>query len=136
MVIAVVTVGMVQVTIHEIVDVISMRDSFVSAAGAVYVVASVRITHVAARAVRGIGGVHLNGVFIDMIIVNVVQMTVVEIVNVSRMLDRCVATAFAVSVVVAFDFLAVAHRILRCGLVEHDFVISTYVEISFYGDER
>ncbi|WP_199731518.1 hypothetical protein [Paraburkholderia sp. RAU2J] len=98
MVVAVVTVRMMQVTVDKIINVIAVRHRFVAAAG------SVDVTRLVAAAVRRtlirIGCAHFELMFVHMITVRVMQVTVVQIVDVIVMPDRRVAACRTVLMIV------------------------------------
>jgi hypothetical protein len=72
MVVAVITMRVMEVTINQVVYMISMGDSFMSAAGAVYMASLVTTAGVPASAVCGIGLGNINGTFIIVAVVFVV----------------------------------------------------------------
>lgn len=96
MIIAVVAVRMVQVAIHKIVDVISVRDCLMAAVGAMLMLRAVSVTLVAVGTVGGIRGVHLELMLVDVAIVKRVQVSVMQVVGVVVVNDRGVAAILAV----------------------------------------
>ena len=106
-VVAVAAVRMMQVPVHEVIDVVAMRDRFMAATGAV------DMRSIVAGAGRGVAvGIRradFDDVLIDVPGVRVVQMPVVQVIDVPVMFDRGVAAAGAVFVVVVGMNLAVAH---------------------------
>ena len=72
---------MVQVPTHQIVKVVPVRCAFMSAVGAVSMFATVRFTFMVRRAAVRVGATYGNGVFIDVIVMDVMQVTIVEIVD-------------------------------------------------------
>jgi hypothetical protein len=101
MIVAVITMGVVQLAIDQIVDVIAMWHSLVAAIRAVGVPGIVTRSEVGC-AVRRVGLVHGEAVLIDVIAVGMVQTAVVKIVGVSVVPDRRVAAIRPVFVGVAF----------------------------------
>ena len=95
-------VGMVQMAVDEIVDVISVGDGFVAAAWTVDVVLVVSSAAVlrGARAWVGVG--HLDHVVIDAFTFRMMEMPIVQIVDVVAVLNGHVATVLPVLVVVIF----------------------------------
>src|ERR1700720_1754339 len=78
-----ITVRMVQPAVDEIVDMVTMRDLFVSAVG------TVRMRAVELRrAARGICATDRDDVFVDVILVHVVEMAIVQIIDVAVMANR------------------------------------------------
>jgi hypothetical protein len=76
-VIAMAIMRVMQPSVHEIIDVITMRHLFVSAARTMRMRApGLR------RAAHGVGIANLDNMFVDMIFVRVMQMTIVQIINV------------------------------------------------------
>ena len=88
-----VAVRMVKVAIDEIVDMVAVRDSLMSASWSVHMARLVSGTTVVRRATIRIFGRHFNGVFVHVIGMRVVQMPVVQVV----------------------DMIAVAHRRVSAG---------------------
>lgn len=80
MVIAMAIVGVMKSSVNEVIDVIAMGHGFVSAARAVGVSAPG-----IGRTARGVGVADLNDVFVDMVLVRVVQMTIMEVVDMVTM---------------------------------------------------
>src|ERR1700682_2935758 len=90
-VVAMIAVWMMQVAIHQVVDMVAMRDRFVPAAGAV-LVGALYVRRAAGR----IGRVDTDDMLVDVIAMHVVQMAVVQVVDVPVMADRDVTAAWAV----------------------------------------
>jgi hypothetical protein len=82
-VVAMIAVGMMQPSAHEVIDVVPMGQGLVPARRAV-LVRTARLR----RALHGIGGIDRNDVLIDMILVHVMEMAVVEIIDMPVMADR------------------------------------------------
>lgn len=98
MVVAVPVVGVMEMAVDEVVDMVAVRDRLVPAALAVHVVGAVTVARVAARAGGGMVAVDRDDVFVDVILVGMVEMAVVEVVDVAVVLDGDVAAARAVLV--------------------------------------
>lgn len=111
MIVAVITMGMVQVAVHEIAHMIAMGHRLVAAAGAMDMTGLVAAAIVLRRALIGIGGAHLDHMFVDMVPVGMVEMAVMQIVHMVAVLDRGMAAIGAVLVgMVLVDFVfVVAH---------------------------
>lgn len=108
MIIAVGSVRMMQVPVNEVVHVIAVRDRFVAAVGAVNVVGRMAAAVVAWRAVRWIGRGHGDAVFVNMIAVGMMQVTIVQVVRVAVVLDRGVAAAWTMlMIVVSMDIAGI-----------------------------
>lgn len=103
MVVAVVSVWMVQVPVHEIVDVISVRNRFVAAARPMDVVRIVSAAGMARRANVRVRFRDLDLVLLHLTVcASVMQVSVVEIVHMVAMLDSRVSATGAVLVIVVF----------------------------------
>jgi hypothetical protein len=82
-IIAMIAVRMVQPALDEIVEMVAMRDLFMSA------VWTVRMCAVELRrAARGICAIDRDHMFVDVILVHVVEMAIVQIVDVAVMANR------------------------------------------------
>jgi hypothetical protein len=82
-IIAMITVRMVQPTVYEIVDMVTMRHLFMSTVWTVYMRAvDFR------RAVYGIAGVDRDDMFVNVILVHMVKMAVVKIIHMAVMANR------------------------------------------------
>jgi hypothetical protein len=80
-------VWMVQMPVDEIVNVVPVRNSLVTAPGSVDVVCVVSSTGVVRCAADRVGLVNVDPVLVDVALVGVVQVAVVEIVHVITVLD-------------------------------------------------
>jgi hypothetical protein len=107
-VIAVVAVTVVEASVDEVVDVIAVRDEFVSTvvvgAGAFDRGAGIRVD---------VG--HFDDMLVEVAVVAVVEMPVVEVIDVVAVLDARVAAVFAVDVDVIFVGGAVRHGVVLSG---------------------
>jgi hypothetical protein len=97
-VVAVIAVRMVQVAVDEIVDVMPMRHRFMAAPGSVNVARLVAAA--ARRALVRILGAHFELVLVYVIGVRMMQMTIMQIINVTVVLDRSMPTVRAMLMVV------------------------------------
>ncbi len=100
-IVTVVTVRMMQVTIHKIIDVVAMGNGFVSTAGTVDVIGVVTVARVLRRAVCGVLGVHVERVTFDAVVSRMMQVTIVEVVDVVVVLDGLVTAIRTVFVIMA-----------------------------------
>jgi hypothetical protein len=89
--VTVVAMRMMQVPVHQIVDMVAVGDRLMPAAGTVLVG-----TLYFRRAAGRIGRVDTDDMFIDVVAMHVVQMAVVQIVDVAVMADCGMAAAGAV----------------------------------------
>jgi hypothetical protein len=88
MVVAMITMRMMQPSIHEVIDMVPMGHGFVPAGRAVFVRAG-RLR----RALHGIDRVDCNCMLINVILVRVMQMAIMKIIDMVIMPDRRMATA-------------------------------------------
>lgn len=111
MVIAVAVVRMMQVTVHQIADMVAMRHRLVTAAGAMDVIGRVAAANVARSTTVGVFGGNFDGVmFHGAAVLLVVEVTVVQIVDVVAVFDGGVAAAFTVIVIVVVAIVIVCHK--------------------------
>ncbi|HXL31403.1 MAG TPA: hypothetical protein VN968_19230 [Bradyrhizobium sp.] len=107
MIIAMITVRMVQPAVYEIINVVTMRHLFMSAVWTVSVCAvDLR------RAFHGICGVNCDHMFVHVIPVHMVEMAVVKIIHMAVMANRGVPAfrAMLMSVVGVVFLGACGHR--------------------------
>ncbi len=108
-VVAVLTVRMMQVTGDEVVRVIPVRNGFVAAIGAVLMPGVVVAACMIGRAGVGVLARDAYCMFVMMISMLVVQVTVVQIIGVTFVLDRgmaAIGTMLMISVVVSFAIVS------------------------------
>jgi len=104
-VVAVVTVRVVQAAVHEVVHMVAVGDGLVTAVGAV-LMRTVDLR----RAVRRIGCADRDHVLVDMVFVHVMKMAVVQIVDVAVVPDRGMAAVRAMLMRMSgVMFLAAGH---------------------------
>ena len=96
-----VAVGMVQVAVDEVVNVVAVRHGGVAAVRAVLVVLGMAVAIVLRGAIGGVGAVDGEGVFLDLAAGDVVKMPVVEIIDVPLVDDAGVAAIGAVLMVMS-----------------------------------
>jgi len=114
MIVTVPTVRMVQVSRHQIVDVISVGYGLVTTAVAMNVTRVVGAASMGRSAGRGVRRVDRDGALVDMPIMGMMQVAIVQIVRVVSVLQGSVAAAIAVYMgVVAVG--SVRHRDLLVG---------------------
>jgi hypothetical protein len=100
-IVAMVTVRMVQVPADKIVYVIAMRNRFMAAAWTMYMERVMLPTGMLRRASFRVGAGHRNDVLFDGSIVKLVmQMTVVQVIDVVVVFDRGMTTIFAMLMMV------------------------------------
>jgi hypothetical protein len=99
-IVAVDAVGVVEVAVHQVIDVIPVRHRLVAAIRAVNVLLVVREAIMAWRTFLGIRRAHLNVMVVHVIAVGVVEVAIVKIVHVAIVLHRRMATVRAVLVAV------------------------------------
>ena len=88
MVVAVITVRMMQPAIDQIIDVIGVRDRLMTTAGTMNMVCFVAGMPEFWRTAIWVLSAHLNRVLLDDVAVLMVQMTVVKVVDMVAVLDR------------------------------------------------
>ena len=103
-----IAVRMVKVSVHDVIDVIAMRNCFMSTAGAVDVIGVVSCAGMSGSTTTGIVVAHLDRVFFDLaVLADVMEVAVVQVVNVIAMLN---SRMFAVgSMVVVVIVVQVRH---------------------------
>jgi hypothetical protein len=102
--------GVMQVPIDQVVDMVAVRHRLVPASWTVHVPAVVPAAPVLRCASVRIGRRYLDGVLVNVILVQMVQMAVVEIVDVIAMANGSMPTRAAVLVRVVGVFDTGAHR--------------------------
>ena len=98
MIVAVIVVGMVQVAVDDVIDVVAVGNRLVTAARTMVLTVSVLGALVVGRAFGRIDAADAQAMFLDLIARRMVKMAVVEIIDVAVMLDGLVAAAVAVAV--------------------------------------
>jgi hypothetical protein len=103
-IVAVFAVRVMQVVIHQIVDMVAMGDAFVTAVRSMSVARIVFTTVMLRRAAVLIHSACRQGVFVDVVFMDVVQVTIVEIVRMAIVPNSSMATVRAVDVCMPFMF--------------------------------
>ena len=121
MVVAVVSVRMMQPPVYQIIDVVGVRHRLVPA-GRPMLVRAARLR----GAVHGICRAHGQGVLVDMILMNMVQMAIMQIIDVTLMANRRMPAirAMLVSMVGMVLLVAGGHCVfilLFCCASDHSF---------------
>ena len=101
MVVAVPVVGMVEVTVDQVVGVVAVLDGFVSAIRSVYVRRVVAVASMIGRAPLGVIRVLSEHVLVYVVAVNMMEVTVIHVVEVSFMMHSGVAAVAPVLVAVS-----------------------------------
>lgn len=116
MVVAVISMRVMQVAIHQIVDMIAVGNRLMAAPGTVNMVGVMPPTLVGRRTAIRIGITDLDHMLVDMILVRMMQMPIVKVVDMAVVLDSRVAAARAMFVLMVGMNLA-AHGCLhsRCA---------------------
>jgi hypothetical protein len=96
MIVAMITVRMVQPAVYEVIDMIAMRHLFMSAAWTM----SMRAVDLRG-AIHGICGIDRDHMFVHVILVHMVKMTIVKIVHMAVMANRGVSAIRAMAMRVA-----------------------------------
>jgi hypothetical protein len=108
-VVAMPLVGMMKMSLHEIVLMTAVRNRFMSAAGSMRVLTVMRAARMSGRACGRIRTTLRQGVFIDVPLMGTVKMPVMHIVEVTFVLNRDMPTAWTVSMRVLIVRFMVAH---------------------------
>lgn len=95
-------VRMMQMPCDEVIHMVAVRDRFVPAIRAVWVVSCMCCTRVLRGACGWISGTYRQHVFIHVIAVRLVQVAIVQIVHVVAVLDARVAASGSVTVRMSF----------------------------------
>lgn len=106
MVVAVAVVGVVQMTVDQVVDVVTVRDGFVPAAFTVPVARRVGPAGVVGRAVGRVAAADAQAVLVHVVRVRMVEVPVVQVVDVAVVPKGEVAAAISVDVGVAVVAIA------------------------------
>lgn len=115
MVVTMVAMGMVQMPINQVVGVVAVRHGFVSATRPMHMARFVSRATMIGRAAVRIGRRNFERVLVDMITVDMVKVTVMQIIDVPVMLHGRVAAgrAMLVRMVGMVRCIAVGHRRLH-----------------------
>jgi hypothetical protein len=105
-----VAMGMVQMAIHQVIEVVPMRYYFVAAVHAVNMVLLMPGAVMSWRALLGILRVHFNAMIIHMIAVWEMQVALVKVVGVVIMLHSDMAAVRAMRMAVSTGMLTVRFR--------------------------
>lgn len=116
MVVTMIAMGMMQVSIHQVVHMIAMGYSLMTAAWPMHMSCRMTATLMSRRATVRVLAAHLQGMLIDMVAMYMMQMAIVKIIDVTIMLDGSMATARLMLVIVALVLLAGAHGFLPTRL--------------------
>jgi hypothetical protein len=115
MVVTVVAMWVMEVPIHEVVDVISVGYRLMAAAWTVDVIFVVAFAVMVWSAFGGVCCVHVEAVLINMIAVWVVKVTVVQVIDVIVVPDRGVSAVWAMLMIVVFVLIAYVAHVLSVG---------------------
>jgi hypothetical protein len=113
MVIAVISMRMMEMAVDQVVNVIAMGDLWVPAVGTVDVSLVVPTAVMIGRAAVRIRGIDFQHVIFNLIAAHVLQMPVLQVVGVAQMADGEMATARAVVVAVTLMLGLSAHADLQ-----------------------
>jgi len=114
MVIAMITMRMMQVAVHKVVDVVPMGNRFVSAAWPVYMIGRMAATVMVGRTAIRVFRADLKPVFVNMIAVGMMQMTIMQIVDMVTVPD-CSVSAVRPMLMIMMGMMLFgtgAHRVL------------------------
>ncbi len=108
-IVAVVVVRVVQVPIHQIIDVVAVRHGFMTTVWTVHMARFVCATRVMRRADHRVAVVHCERVLIHVVAVRRVQMPVVQVVHMIVVHNRRMSAVRAVHMRMIFVDFVVAH---------------------------
>jgi hypothetical protein len=103
--VAMTIVGMMQMSVNHVVNVIPMRRRLMTAARSMHVIRRMPRALVAPRAIRWIRHGHLDRALVIVALVRAVQVAVVQVANVFAVRHRHVAAARAVNMVMIFVYV-------------------------------
>jgi hypothetical protein len=112
MIVAMITMLMMQMISHQVIDMIAMRHLLVSAVCAVRVLRWVIATTVLGRATLGIAAVHLQRSIVEMIPMRDVHVAIVQVSGLLAMANRGVPAVAAVLVIVPLMPIIALHNFL------------------------
>jgi hypothetical protein len=110
MIVAMVPMRMMKVAVHQVIDMVAMRDLRMTAIGAVNVRLVMPSTVVGRGASVRVRGRDLQHVLLDSNSRRMLQMTFVEIVDMPLMADRGMSAAFAMLMWMPLVWLGSCHR--------------------------
>ena len=87
-----VSVRMVEMPVDEVIEMIPVRNGFVTAAGAMHMACVVPPASVVSGAASRVGFINVDPVLIDVVLVRVMEVAVVKVIHVITMLHGGVAT--------------------------------------------
>lgn len=93
MIVAVVAMWMVQMTIHQIVHMITMRYRLMSTARTMHMLLSMSRAMMIGSTTIGVHRTHLQTMFVHMITMHVVQMTIMQVVDMTIVFNRRMSAA-------------------------------------------
>jgi hypothetical protein len=105
----VIPVGVVQMAIDQVVNMVPVRDRLVAATGAMAMFGGVLAALMVGGAAVGVLIVDREHMFVDVILMGMMEVAIVEVICVSLVLDSCVSAVGAVNVPVFLVFGAVVH---------------------------
>lgn len=109
MVVAMGSVGEVQMAGNQIVHVVAVRDGLMPAGCAMVMIRIVTLAAVGRRAGNGVLLRHVQAMFIDMVAMEVMQVAVMQIIRVAVMENSGMATTGSVSMAVLIVNRMIAH---------------------------
>lgn len=113
MVVAMGAMCKMQVTVHKIVDMVSVRHGLMAAAGAVAVSSFMSAASMGWRAGCRIGRAHCEHMLIHMVVMQVMKVTVVQIILMVVMMDGTMTAIGSVSVCMSLVNVMGGHTRLR-----------------------
>lgn len=89
-------------SVDNVVDVVSVRNTFVSALSAVHVFGIMTATSMVRGALTGVARIYRQRALINVAIMDMMQVAIMDVVDMLSVLYGCMATTFTVLVLVAF----------------------------------
>ncbi len=102
MVVAMAVMGVMKMVIDQVVDMLAVRHGFMSTAGAMRVLLRMSLALMFRSAIFGIVTRYTDHMFVDMVIMGVVQMAIVQIIDMTIVHDARVPTFRAVRMSMIF----------------------------------
>ena len=116
MIVTVISVWVMQMAVNDVVGMIAVRNRLMTACRTMLVITPMGTAIVRRRAIRGIVGVHLKNVFVNVISMRMVKMTVVQIIRMIAVLNHRMPAIRPMYVFMIFMFRALFHRSFSSAL--------------------
>ena len=124
--VAVIAVGMVEMTLHHIVDVIAVRNCLMAAIRSMPVLCIVAVACMAVGAVGGVCSIDLKLMLINMTFMQGMQMPVMEIIGMAIVNDRGMSAIFSMLMAMVLVHLVLLRHLCISFEERHEARISRY----------